>query len=74
MSSLSKKKHADRVFTDELMGIADICEIMGEHGKAADTYDRMIDLLENEWGFTEDTGLEQARKEKARLLAKVQKA
>ena len=56
-------------FTDELMGIADIYEIMGEYGKAAETYDRIIDLLENEWGFTEDTGLEHARKEKARLLA-----
>ena len=61
-------------FTDELMGIADIYEIMGEYEKAAGTYDRIIDLLENEWGFTEDTGLEHARKEKARLLAKVQKA
>ena len=57
-------------FTDELMGIADIYEIIGEYGKAAETQDRIIDLLENEWGFTEDTGLEHARKEKARLLAK----
>ena len=61
-------------FTDELMSIADIYEIMGEYGKAAATYDRIIDLLENEWGFTEDTGLEHARKEKARLLAKAKKA
>ena len=61
-------------FTDELMGIADIYEIIGEYRKAAETYDRIIDLLENEWGFTEDTGLEHARQEKARLLAKVQKA
>ena len=60
-------------FTDELMGIADIHEIMGEYGKAAATYDRIIRLLESEWGFTEDTMLEQARKEKARLLAKAQK-
>ncbi|MBO5528689.1 MAG: helix-turn-helix domain-containing protein [Bacilli bacterium] len=57
-------------FCDELMGIADIYEIMGEYGKAAKTYDRIIDLLENEWGFSEDTGLERARKEKSRLLAK----
>ena len=61
-------------FTDELTGIADIYEIMGEYQKAAETYDRIIDLLENEWGFTEETGLAQARKEKTRLLAKVQKA
>jgi len=61
-------------FTDELMGIADIYEITGEYEKAAETYGRIIDLLENEWGFTEDTGLDHARKEKARLLAKVQNA
>ena len=60
-------------FTDVLMAIADIHEIMGEYGKAADTCDRIIDLLENEWGFTEDTGLEHARREKARLLEKAQK-
>ena len=56
------------------MGISDIYEIMGEYGKAAETQDRIIDLLENEWGFTEDTGLEHARKEKARLLSKAKKA
>ena len=47
---------------------------MGEYGKAAETHDRIIDLLENEWGFTEETGLEHARKEKARLLARAQEA
>lgn len=57
-------------FQDELMAIADIYEIQGDHRKAAETYDRIIDLLENEWGFTEDTGLKHARDEKARLLAK----
>ena len=61
-------------FQDELMSIADIYEIMGEYGKAAETCGRIIDLLENEWGLTEDTGLEHARREKARLLAKAQKA
>jgi len=59
---------------DELMAVADIYEIMGEYQKAAETCDRLIDLLENEWGFTEDTSLEKARREKARLLAKAQKA
>ncbi len=61
-------------FTDELMAVADIYEIMGEYQKAAETCDRLIDLLENEWGFTEDTSLEKARREKARLIAKAQKA
>ena len=57
-------------FQDELMGIADIYEIMGNYRKAAETYDRIIDLLENEWGMTEDVALQVARREKARLLAK----
>ena len=57
-------------FTDALMGIQEIYEIQGEYGKAAETCDRIIDLLENEWGMTEDTALIDARNEKARLLAK----
>lgn len=56
-------------FQDELMAIADIYEIRGERRKAAETYDRIIDLLENEWGLTEETELQRAKKEKARLLA-----
>ena len=61
-------------FTDELMAISDIYEIMGEYRKAAEAQDRIIDLLENDWHFTEDTGLKHAQDEKARLLAKAEKA
>ena len=57
-------------FTDELMGIADIYQIMGDFRKAAETYDRIIDLLENEWGYTEDVSLLNAKRKKAELLAK----
>ena len=55
------------------MGIADIYEIMGDYANAAQTYDRIIDLLENEWGLTEETdsSVTAAKKEKMRLLAKV---
>lgn len=60
-------------FMDALMGIADIYEIMGDYANAAKTYDRIIDLLENEWGLTEetDTAVPDAKKERARLLAMV---
>lgn len=60
-------------FMDALMGIADIYEIMGDYANAAKTYDRIIDLLENEWGLTEETGtaVPDAKKERARLLAMV---
>ena len=55
------------------MGIADIYEITGDYANAAKTYDRIIDLLENEWGLTEETdsSVTAAKKEKMRLLAKV---
>jgi hypothetical protein len=53
------------------MGIADIYEIMGDFANAAKTYDRIIDLLENEWGLTDETAssVTVAKKEKARMLA-----
>ena len=67
--SFEKEERRPR-FTDELMAVADIYEIMGDYRKAAETYGRIIELLEKEWGFTEDTGLKKAREEQARLLAK----
>lgn len=67
--SFSNEKRYPR-YQDELYAIAQIYEITGEYRKAAETYDRIIDLLENEWGITDDTGLTHAKDEKARLLAK----
>ncbi len=55
-------------FQDALMGIADICRIQKDYRRAAATYDRIVDLLKNEWGLTEETELQQAEKERARLL------
>ena len=54
------------------MGIADIYEIMGNYAAAAGTYDRILDLLTNEWGLTEetDTAVTTARREKERLLSR----
>ena len=58
-------------FQDALMGIADIYEITGDHAKAAATYDRIVDLLENEWGLTEETdsGVTAAKRKRDALLA-----
>lgn len=61
-------------FQDALMGIAEIYEIAGDYGRAADTRERIVELLENEWGLTEDTELDIARKEKDRLTALARKA
>ena len=45
---------------------------MGDYANAAKTYDRIIELLEDEWGLTEETNssMAAARKEQARLLVK----
>ena len=59
-------------FQDALHGIAIIYEITGEYKKAAATWDRIIDLLRDEWGLTEETELKDAQREKARLLARAQ--
>ncbi|MBQ8995460.1 MAG: helix-turn-helix domain-containing protein [Oscillospiraceae bacterium] len=58
-------------FQDELMGIADIYQIKGDYRKVVETYDRIIDLLENEWGFTEEVELQQAKEKKAYFLSKI---
>ena len=70
--SFEKEKRRPR-FTDELMGIADIHKIMGDYQKAAETWDRIIDLLQTEWHMTEETELKNAMKTKAQLLEKAQK-
>ena len=57
-------------FQDELLAIADIHEIRGDFRKAAAAYERIVDLLRNEWGMTEETELKDAEKERDRLLAK----
>ncbi len=67
--SFEKEQRRPR-FTDELQGIADIYKIRGDWKNAAATYDRIIDLMQDEWGMTEEVELQHAQKEKARLLAK----
>ena len=59
-------------FQDELMGIADIYQIRGDYRKAAETYDRILDLLEHEWGLTEadDFSIQTTRDKRDALLAK----
>ena len=54
-------------YQDALMGIAEIYRIMGEPRKAADTYGRIVDLLRNEWGMTEEVELRQAQQEQEKL-------
>lgn len=58
-------------FQDALMAISDIYRIMGDYQKAADTYDRIITLLREEWGMSEEVELKTAIDRKNALLAKL---
>ena len=58
-------------FQDELMGITDIHIIRGDYRKAAETCDRILDLLQNEWGITEGDELKALQEKKVRLLKEI---
>lgn len=56
-------------FTDSLQAIAIIHEILGNTSKAVETYDRMINCIKDEWGYTdEDAAVMEVEREKKRLL------
>ena len=60
-------------FQDELMAIRDIYEIRGDYRKAAETCERILDLLKNEWGITEGDELKNAETERDCLLSKAER-
>lgn len=67
--SFEKEVHRPR-YIDALQGIAQINEIKEDYAQAARTYDRIVDVMRNEWGLTEEVELTDAEDERARLLAK----
>lgn len=58
-------------YMDALQGIAVIYEILGDYKKAAETCERILDNLKNEWGMTEETAVKEAEQERSRLLQKM---
>ena len=71
---LAYEKDTDRPrFIDALQGIADIWQILGDYGKAAEACGRIVDSMIREWGMTEEVELRNAQREHARLLALAQK-
>ena len=62
-------------FSDELLGIIAICEIMGDVDKEIETYDRLLRLYKEEWNMSDDesTYLEALRK-KNELLDRQRKS
>ena len=57
-------------FIDALQAIAAIREIQGRYAEAAAVYDRVLENLHEEWGLTEETAVQEAEQERARLLQK----
>ena len=57
-------------FIDALQAIATIREIQGRYAEAAAVYDRVLENLHEEWGLTEETAVQEAEQERARLLQK----
>ena len=54
-------------YTDALEGIAAIYEICGDYAKAVETKKRILALLKEEWGFTEETAVCETEQEIKRL-------
>ena len=57
-------------YYDPLHGIALIYEIQGKYEKAAQTYDRILQNLEEEWNFSEGEPVNVILKEKQRIISK----
>lgn len=58
-------------FTDALQGIATIYEIQGKYQEAADTCERLLENLRNEWNLSEEAAVKEVEREKSRLLDKL---
>ena len=56
-------------YTDALEGIAAIYEILGDYTKAIETKKRVLKLLREEWGFTDETAVHHTEQEISRFQA-----
>ena len=72
-ASYDAEKNSKPRFSDALQGIAVIHEIRGDYDKAAETQERILDALKNEWGFTEETAVRETEREIERLRRRAEK-
>ena len=67
-ASFAAEENQKPRFTDALHGIATIYKIMGDYNKAAETYDRMIACIKDEWGYSDgDAAVTEVEREKSSL-------
>ena len=67
--SFEKTKRRPR-FTDELLSIIDIYDILGDYKKEVETYDRLLDCYKNEWNMSEEVELKDVEKRRMKVLEK----
>lgn len=58
-------------YSDSLDAIAKIYEITGDYQKAIETYERYIQLLENEWNITEGEPIDYPKRQMERLTKRI---
>ena len=68
--SFEKTKRRPR-FTDELLSIIDIYDILGDYKKEVETYDRLLDCYKNEWNMSEEVELKDVEKIRMKVLEKI---
>ena len=60
-------------YSDELIGIATIYDILGDYEKEAQTYDRLIKLYQEEWKMVDEPEVKDAQNKKRLLLERINK-
>ena len=68
--SFEKTKRRPR-FTDELLSIIDIYDILGDYQKEVETYDRLLDCYKNEWNMSEEVELKDVEERRIKVLEKI---
>ena len=58
-------------FTDELLSIITIYEILGDYKKEVETIERLIECYKTEWNMTEEVELKDMEKKRLALLDKI---
>ena len=70
--SFEKTKRRPR-YTDELLSIIDIYDILGDYKKEVETYDRLLECYRTEWNMSEEVQYKDMEKKRLKVLEKLNK-
>ena len=68
--SFERTKRRPR-YTDELLSIIDIYDILGDYQKEVETYDRLLECYRTEWNMSEEVELKDVEKKKLEIMKKI---